>query len=87
MPLSISDFNRKEANIIIYNNSTLVTLQLTDVAFPASLNYLQADASLVLNPFPKQIAKGILGVPKKIRSQLKIQIQQTIDKIDSLVEE
>lgn len=87
MPLSISDFNRKEANIIIYNNSTLVTLQLTDVAFPASFNYLQADASLVLNLFPKQIAKGILGVPKNIKSQLKIQIQQTIDKIDSLVEE
>ena len=47
--------------------------------FEHPFNYLQADASLVLNLFPKQIAKGILGVPKKI-SQLKIQIQQTIDK-------
>lgn len=55
--------------------------------FQHSFNHLQAGASLVLNLFPKQIAKGILGVPKKIRSRLKIQIQQTIDKIDSLVEE
>ena len=47
--------------------------------FQHSFNYLQAGVSLVLNLFPKQIAKGILGVPKKI-SQLKIQIQQTIDK-------
>ena len=52
-----------------------------------SFNYLQAGASLVLNLFPKQIAKGILGVPKKIGNQLKIQIQQTMDKINSLVEE
>lgn len=55
--------------------------------FQHSFNYLQAGPSLGLNLFPKQIAKGILGVPKKIRSQLKIQIQQTIDKIDSLIEE
>ena len=57
------------------------------VPFQHSFNYLQAGASLVLNLFPKQIAKGILGVPKKIRNQLKIQIQQTMDKINSLVEE